>query len=148
MLAAGRRRLLRLDRRDLRQRDDTGSVVEAGEESAFELETGDCLQTVAEDVELMSVPLVPCDQPHDGEVYATASLPGEEYPGDDALFAAAESACVARFAAFVGIPYEESVQELFYLHPTRRSWTLADDRGVVCVLVSDDSVGTAQGSKR
>lgn len=130
------------------ERSADGTVVESGDESAFSLEVGDCLRDAAEGVELSEVPLVPCDQPHDGEVYASFELPDGEYPGDDAVFTAAEEGCVARFADFVGVAYEDSVQELIYLHPTRRSWALADDREVVCLIVGDDAVGSARGSRR
>jgi hypothetical protein len=46
----------------------------------------------------------------------------------------------------VGVPYEDSVLELFYYNPTRRSWTVADDREVLCVIRSDATTGSARGT--
>ena len=32
-----------------------------------------------------SVPVVPCSEPHDAEVYAETELPEGDYPGDEAI---------------------------------------------------------------
>lgn len=126
------------------ERDDTGTVVAEGDESAFELAVGDCLRTIDEGAQVESVPLVPCAEPHDGEVYDAFALPDGGYPGDEAIATAAETGCIDRFQTFVGAPYEDSVLELFFYNPTRRSWALADDREVVCVIQSDATTGSAR----
>jgi len=126
------------------ERDATGAVVAEGEESAFDLAVGDCLRTIDIDAEVMSVPLVPCAEPHDGEVYDSFELPDGEYPGEEAVSAAAETGCIDRFQDFVGTPYEDSVLEVFFYNPTRRSWALADDREVLCVILSDATTGSAR----
>jgi hypothetical protein len=127
------------------ERDDAGAVVAEGDESAFELAVGDCLRSIDEG-EAMSVPLVPCAEPHDGEVYDSFALPDGDYPGDETVATAAETGCIDRFQAFVGVPYEDSVLEVFYYNPTRRSWTLADDREVLCVIQSDATTESARGT--
>lgn len=128
------------------ERDDAGAVVAEGNESAFELAVGDCLRSIDEGREVTSLPLVPCAEPHDGEVYDSFPLPDGDYPGEEAVLTAAETGCIDRFQTFVGVPFDDSVLEVFYYTPTRRSWTLAGDREVVCVIQSDATTGSARGS--
>ncbi|MBT2518993.1 septum formation family protein [Streptomyces sp. ISL-90] len=88
----------------------------------------------------LSESIVPCDQRHDDEVYAVFDLDGAEYPGETALRQTADEGCRARFADFIGIPYEESVLELYSLWPTQAAW-LDGDRRVSCVVwYPDDAV--------
>lgn len=106
-----------------------------------ELEDGDCFDdpvlrgiTGAGEVEeAEEVEILPCDEPHDFEVYATIRLEGDDYPGS-AVIDRRGGRCLSLFEEFVGIPYVESRYEVFQYFPTQRSWDWADDRTITCVI--------------
>lgn len=129
-------------------RDETGEVVEGGDVGALRLQVGDCLAEEAlGDVE--SVPVVPCEEPHDSELYHTFDLAEAEYPGEDSIIESAQQGCLATFEAFVGAPYETSIYDIAYLYPVEESWNAINDRTVLCgVYLVDGSlaVGSAEGS--
>jgi hypothetical protein len=129
-------------------RGSDGSVVQAGDESAFALAVGDCVASVPSGEEVMDLPLVPCAESHDGEVYASFELPSGSFPGDAEVTLLAEEGCYERFEGFVGLAYEVSELELYFLQPTQRSWTFSRDRAVTCMVTGDGDVGSARGSKR
>ncbi|WNB85714.1 septum formation family protein [Cellulomonas sp. ATA003] len=136
------------------ERDEaTGEITEAAQADAFALRVGDCLTLEAEVTEELqefaSVPTVPCEEAHDSEIYAAHDLEGDEYPGDDAVVASADELCLADFTTFVGTPYEESVLELTTFFPSSDSWSMQDDREVLCVVVDVEGgvTGTLQGAQ-
>lgn len=75
----------------------------------FTVAVGDCLNDDGVEGEISSVPKIDCSEPHDSEAYASFDLADGEYPGEDAIYAEADSGCESRFEAFVGISYAESV---------------------------------------
>jgi hypothetical protein len=90
---------------------------------------------------------VPCDQPHTDEVYFTYQAEDGEFPGDDELLESAWDGCIAQFEAFVGVPYEESVLDIYSYQPTKTSWMRWSDRTVHCIVFSYDEVtGTLEDS--
>jgi hypothetical protein len=115
---------------------------------AYKLEVGDCYAEVPEG-ELITVPVVPCAEPHIYEVYAQLSIPEGDYPGDDAIFEQTDELCIAEFEPFVGLSYEESVLDVFYLSPTEESW-LAGDHAVTCSVYDpgEDVTGSLRGVER
>jgi hypothetical protein len=129
-------------------RDEAGEVVEGGDVGAFRLQVGDCLAEEAiGDVE--SVPVVPCDEAHDSELYHTFDLPDTEYPGEESIIDSAQQGCLAAFESFVGAPYETSIYDISYLYPIEESWNAIKDRTVLCgVYLVDGSlaVGSAAGA--
>jgi hypothetical protein len=135
-------------------RDESGAVVEEGDESVFDLSVGDCFDDPEELEGLVSdLTLIPCDQAHDNEVFALVDHPagdGDAFPGDDAMDTFAEEACLPAFEEYVGLPYEESVFAYYPIKPTEETW--ADgDREVVCVLYEgqlEKLEGSVQGSNR
>lgn len=87
--------------------------------------------------------VVPCDEPHDEEIFHTIALTGDTYSQAEVDAATAE--CVGdAFTAFVGVSNTESVLEVYPLAPTSASWDEADDRTVACVLF--DPAGQVEGS--
>ncbi|OEJ35103.1 DUF4190 domain-containing protein [Streptomyces subrutilus] len=76
------------------RRDVTGQVTEEGSSEVKDIRMGDCFNTddnLAEyqdesggDVPL-TVTVVPCDQPHEGEAYAVFDLEEGPYPGREAV---------------------------------------------------------------
>jgi hypothetical protein len=119
---------------------------------------GDCLREVSEglDVNARAVPLVPCGSRHEFEVFARFPVPGDAFPGDNVVTAAAESGCGALFEDFVLLEYRVSSLDYAYLTPTEQSWTDVDDLGApggrnVSCLITDPAgavTGTLAGAAR
>jgi hypothetical protein len=126
----------------------TGTVV-----FPDELRLGDCFDDSAFGTpeELAGeIRRVECASPHDAEVFALVTLPGEpggSYPGDDEIFRLGDQLCRDQFASYVGIDYLDSMWEFGYYSPTEDSWRKYDDRLVVCHL-GDPGFNKIEGSKR
>jgi WD40 repeat protein len=142
-----------------------GAIVDAGVLSLAhesEVQVGDCLVdhvpwlprllwALLEEGDLITG--VPCEDPHDHEVFAMAALPELFDPAsvDEAVLAAgAEALCDARFAEYVGLAIHRS--ELTYRSwwPSVESWT-DGDRTVWCWLSSSDGsplMGSMQHTSR
>ena len=68
-------------------RDEEGNITEGGDVGVFALEVGDCFDQPP-DGNIEEVAGVPCDEPHDTEVYAKFDMEGGDdapYPGDAAV---------------------------------------------------------------
>ena len=127
-----------------------------GEGNVFELKEGDCFneRDPEEEEEVADVDIVSCDDPHQYEVYAVASIEGfsgQPYPGDALVDGWAVDLCLERFDEFVARPYADSLLEIFTLMPTRESWERLDDREITCSLYDLEYTymeGSMQGSGR
>ena len=134
-------------------RDDSGSIVGAGDVDAFDIRLGDCFNdasSTSANVEITSIDGVPCSEPHDNEVYALINLTQSSFPGDAAMETLAFEACLEKFEAFVGKDYESSQLDIFPIYPTRQSWNDLNDREVVCALYDLDLkklAGSMRGSR-
>ncbi|MDA1061527.1 MAG: septum formation family protein [Chloroflexi bacterium] len=122
-------------------RSDDGSIVEPGSLSVFSMAAGDCFDDpdgLGPDGLLVgSVSALPCTERHDNEVFAVYRIPGPAdtaYPGDERIYDLGRNGCLDRFAAYVGIEYEQSRFEIDSIIPTEQSWSVEDDREVVCYL--------------
>ncbi len=119
---------------DSTPRGDDGQVVEQNDSAdVFSIRVGDCLNDASAGDEVTEVPLVPCSEPHDSEVYASIIMTGDAFPGNDAVIAEADDACFERFEEFVGIPYLDSIYDFSYYFPTEGSWANGD-REILCVI--------------
>lgn len=133
-------------------RNDQGAITEAGGLGAFVIQEGDCMNLPSESL-VQSVEGLPCGQSHDAEVYSLYDMAAASsaYPGDEAVNNAAVDGCLQRFHAFVGVAYEQSALDVYYLHPTEDSWDGYDDREVVCMVTTMDGsqlTGSMRGSGR
>jgi Septum formation len=112
---------------------------------------GDCIDDTAHGApEGGEITRVDCASPHDGEVYALPTLPGEPgatYPGDDAVTSQGDRLCLEAFPSYVGIEYVDSQWDYFYFAPVEQTWNDFDDRQVVCYLVDPD-LNKIEGSLR
>ena len=126
-------------------RDGSGQVTVPATTDTFSVRVGDCLDKLPTD-STSSLSLLPCAQAHYWEAFATATLTGDDFPGNAAVREAAEKACDDPFEAFVGIAASTSKLELTMLTPTKDTWTQASDREVVCLVGS--SAGKLTGSLR
>lgn len=115
------------------ERGDDGAIVEAGTMSAFEIQVGDCFDDEAfSSDEISELPVIPCSQPHDNEVYATWDIAASVFPGDDDVDMMASEGCYERFESSIGKSYEESVIDFTTMYPSQGSWDNGD-REVVCI---------------
>jgi hypothetical protein len=115
-------------------RDEEGQVVRGNDETdVFTLQVGDCLNDGEIGETVTAVPTVPCDEPHDSEIYASFILGDTDFPGIDTILEEADAACLADYAEFVGVDYLESRFDFSYYHPTESSWQ-GGDREILCLI--------------
>ena len=110
-----------------------------------DLEPGDCWKSeeyaaaaFGEVVELLAVEVVPCAQPHIGELFSIAAFPGgpsADYPGDSQVLYQGQRICTEQFEATFDSSYESSTLDVFQLIPTADSWRLGD-RDVSCSVTT------------
>jgi hypothetical protein len=137
------------------ERDDEGNVTDAGDVGAFDLRPGDCFNdTDNEAEEFESLRVVPCDDPHDNEIYASFDYPaddGEPFPGIEAIYEFGEPECFDAFEAFVGSGYDESEFDFDLIYPIQEGWDEFDDRTILCYLWQfelEKIEGSAEGTRR
>jgi hypothetical protein len=109
-----------------------GASSSGGVVSAAKLTVGHCVDGLRAGNDLAGLPVLPCEQPHEGEVFAVFELPAGPYPGDAELGRQAQQECLKRFETYAPSSVADDRVELFYLHPSPLSWT-SGDRGVTCV---------------
>lgn len=119
------------------QRDETGSISSEGAVDAFAMKVGDCFDDQNAE-QIFDVPGRPCNEPHDNEVFALFDTVLSEFPGADRMNEIGVEKCVARFEAYVGRDYQSSELDVFPITPTSESWTLQNDREVICSLYRMD----------
>ncbi|UNK72285.1 septum formation family protein [Microbacterium sp. H1-D42] len=132
------------------QRDQSGNVTEKDNIDIFSLKVGDCKMTDA-DGEVQATDVVPCEEPHDEEVYFEFDLEGDELPSSEQIEAAVGEKCIPAFDEYVGTMFEESTLDIRWLEPTQLTWTELDDRLVQCIIVDaagDQLEGSMKGAKR
>lgn len=114
------------------RRADDGSLTSAGNVDVTELRIGDCF-SAGDEVEIADVDGVPCDEPHQYEVFAVADHEGDVYPTEAEMDAIFESTCVAAFEPYVGADYATSSLYASMITPSESSWD-DGDREYVCTL--------------
>ena len=88
--------------------------------------------------EITEIPEVDCADEHDGQVFFKFDMDDGDYPGTDAVSTAAQEQCIPAFGDFVGTEYEESSLDIRYIGPSQDTWDQADDREVICFVVTMD----------
>lgn len=105
--------------------------------------------------EVSSLPVVPCESAHGGEVYAKRYLapedvPGGEHPGAAAMDGLAREICAEELEKFTGARAEDSRYAVWFTAPDEFAldWR-AQSPEVVCFLEStaDDLTGSARGTE-
>ena len=124
-------------------RDASGAVEEAGDLRVDRVRAGDCFDA-QDDESVETLPVVPCAEAHDNEIYEVFNLPGESWPGLEEVQQAAAEGCLGPFAEYVGVSLAESSLDAFPITPSEESWNEQDDRTVLCVVT--DPEGPVQGS--
>ncbi len=127
---------------------ETQEIEESGQQDVFQVSVGDCFNEAdASTTEVSDIPAVPCDTPHDYEVFHLFDLTGDTFPTD--LDDQSIAGCGEQFQAFVGIDYDSSVLDYTFIQPTAGSWE-SGDREVICSIFEPDvkSTGTLAGAAR
>jgi Septum formation len=88
------------------------------------------------------LPAVPCDQPHEAEVFGMFDLPEGDYPTEDELVAHADAGCANRMAMYAPEAMNDPTIGFLYMYPLQQVWPA--DREVVCLAISSE--GTMTGS--
>lgn len=117
-------------------------VTDARDIQADEIAVGDCIDWPDPDAEVIDLVIgIPCDQPHDAEVYAIPLLAAgadQPHPGFDGLLDEALDLCTVAFGDYVGVPYELDETYFFdFFSPTEESWVIGD-REIVCLAYRID----------
>lgn len=130
-------------------RNSAGVVTVAATTDAYSIRVGDCVGKIDSDA-TNKLPLLPCDQAHTWEAFASTQLTGDAFPTNSVIADQAEKYCLAAFETFVGISGEKSDYQLTYLQPTKESWTQAADREVVCLAGDPNGgvTGTLKGLQK
>ncbi|PZT68663.1 hypothetical protein DN402_12800 [Streptomyces sp. SW4] len=121
-----------------------------GEGTAYALAEGQCFTTPSGSLRGVTydVDTVPCDEEHDGEVFAVFDLPAGRFPGDAQIARRADEQCYGAQDGYAmdrwALPADVDV---YHLAPTARSWRTGD-REVVCLFGNTDERGTLTGSLR
>ncbi|HEX5569488.1 MAG TPA: septum formation family protein [Streptomyces sp.] len=112
-----------------------GATKVARQRSVFSLKPGDCYNpnTKEAEGEAFAVEVLPCDEPHRGQVVGEFTIDEDgKFPGDEAVQTIADERCAVEAGKFAldtwALP--EGV-ELFYYTPTKESWATGD-RAVSC----------------
>jgi Septum formation len=107
----------------------------------FSLKSGDCI-----DPQGQSYALIPCDSPHQAEVFATFNLTGTAWPGSTAVAAAASSGCTSRLTGYLNPQLAVSLAST-YVYPDATAWQ-AGTRTVICEVraASGQLTGSIRGA--
>lgn len=131
--------------------DTADEAPEVAENSVFELELGTCLDdaSVPEGADLADIPQVPCEEPHDSELFGIITIDDDTYPGADVLIEKGQSGCQLRFSDFVGIDFRSSTLDFHFYYPTPSSWSQGD-RTIYCMVVDPGLkvTGSLEGTQR
>jgi len=133
------------------RRDDAGQIVGGGDLEATELRAGDCFDLRdPNEEEIEDVQAKPCTEVHEFEMYYVGLLPDGEYPDEATFVGFLEEDCLPAFDEFVGISYEESQLDIYWLTPTAEAWD-AGGRQLQCAVfhpTNDELTDSMQGFGR
>lgn len=116
---------------------------------------GDCLNVSELGVEVQEFPTVPCEEPHEAEVYSVFDLTFEGDYDEQAVVTETDEACTEQFEAFVGIEWLESELDVYYFYPQSEGWS-GGDREAICAVYAPnwetgeilEVEGTLEGAAR
>jgi hypothetical protein len=116
-------------------RDQAGHVTRASAVPVQQVRAGDCYnEPPGRSLELL--PVVPCQQSHDAEVYYTFDMAAETYPGDGAAATSADEACGRAFPTVAG-PLDRYLGYNYFV-PDRQTWDTGAHT-VVCTMGRTDN---------
>ena len=133
----------------------TSSAAPTGLLTAYQLQTGECLQTWGETLDSFNdgdgpFAAVPCHQPHTAEVFFAGNAWPRTlaYPGDQAIYDDGYVRCDAAFTAYDGIASWSSAFTVVPSTPDGSTWP-GGDRWLVCLATNYASVSySIRGSRQ
>ena len=124
------------------KRDESGAIVSEGDLEVRSLRVGDCFNNPSlsdlegnETTDVRSVDAIPCDLPHEFEMYALSHqlFYQSSYPGEEVATLTADEYCEIEFEKFVGIDYQDSILSFVFMFPTKDSWNRGD-KSITCAI--------------
>ncbi len=128
-------------------RDTSGTITRQGQLSPVELRTGDCLRVPRElNGVIHALTVLPCAQPHNGQVFTILQAPDGPYPGNVELQTAALNACAMAAPSFLGT--DHTLLETVAFFPSEKGWGLGS-RDEHCLLMdrAKDITGDIRADK-
>ncbi|MEU7824988.1 DUF4190 domain-containing protein [Catellatospora sp. NPDC049133] len=110
----------------------TGTSGTGDDTSVYSLRIGDCLNDLSTEEEIEELPVVPCSEPHDGEVYAEFKLTETTFPGVDAIEKKADPRCADLLKSYAPDAVDDPDVDTYFLYPTAESWARGD-RAITCI---------------
>ena len=119
-------------------------IMGRGSVNAADVKVGDCLAEIPDSSRVSSLHVVPCEQPHNGEVFTVLTMSDGDFPGQAAI-EEYQGRCEPELAVYSPAAAVDPAVGLFVLYPTEESW--ADgDRAVTCIATSEsDRTGSLNG---
>ncbi len=114
----------------------TGLITHSGRINVFSLDVGDCFNNPAGAQTVNTVTAIPCDQPHNAQIYAKFKLTGSDssYPGAAAVAQMSRDGCNARIGS-INKSMTNSAMTIRILLPEEAAW-LSGRRTVSCMVVN------------
>lgn len=110
-----------------------------------QLQVGDCIDEPSSTSSITDVQHQPCTEPHDGEVFANLTYPGDNNASYPVLTTAFDdfvsTNCLPLAEQYTGRTQDEigaAGYSYAYFYPTSSSWTENNDRGVTCYIEKAD----------
>nr|WP_314846029.1 hypothetical protein [uncultured Microbacterium sp.] len=128
--------------------EDTGQVTESANIDIFSLKLGDCTMDSPTGL-LEDIDVVPCEQPHDQEVYYEITMDDGEF--DETAVDAASEECIGdAYTSFVGVAYQDSTLNVTTISPTKDTWDEYNDRVIQCIIFDPEAqtTGSLSGAAR
>lgn len=108
-------------------RDSTGKITTGGSLPIGDLAVGDCFNrkdpaaSAANEVDAKR-----CDEKHQFELLAIATMPAGDYPTDSQMKAFVGDHCLPAFATYIGRSYDQSQLDMYWYYPTTDGWGHGD----------------------
>jgi hypothetical protein len=129
-------------------RDSTGAPTSSGPVTLKDVRAGDCASTLPLGTHVVTVDVLPCDEPHLGEVYLTFDFAPGTYPGEPEVRRLTSGRCQAALPEYVGATPGATGYNIVFVKPSATSWSHGT-RHVVCMLVRpshERMTGSAKGA--
>jgi hypothetical protein len=136
---------------DPKRDEPGGQITESSDADVFALQVGDCFNSADLGEQITTVPVVPCSDPHDSEIFAEFALDDGKFPGDSVIEDKAAEYCDPKFTEFFGISAADQNMdaEIVYawwpMTPTSLSWGTGD-RLIQCIAAPYDEGVQITGS--
>jgi len=132
-------------------RDEAGDINETEDVNPNTLQAGDCFNDpeAGGTTQVTSLEAVPCDEPHNNEVFHVFDLDDGDFPGADEVKQLGIEGCEPELEGYVGAAAADAGLALVPVTPTEQSWNDKDDRTVLCALYNADGskiTGSLEGS--